>query len=77
MSFGGKGCQIEQPLEDAREKAAKKVGIGSVTLYKVGYIEEHARLRLKAQLRAEQAEAPPFPSGQFQVVYADPPWKYY
>lgn len=83
---------IELERGQARDIVAKKIGVSHATFQRATKIINEAPEDLKEKVRKgmsihyayksirrqEKHEAPPeLPMGEFDVLYADPPWKYY
>ena len=75
----------------ARDIVAKKVGLSPITFQRAVAILERASEDLKEKVRRgevsisyayemvrrrERPATPPLPEGEFNVIYADPPWEY-
>lgn len=76
----------------ARDLTAKKSGLSPTTYYRAKVVLDEASEELKQKCRKgkisinaahiqvkrakKHAEAPELPSGKFDVIYADPPWRY-
>jgi len=83
----------EEYTREAYTRAAKHVGLGGRTLRKAEEVFEkasedivkdvltgktsisHAHTKIKR--REKHENPPPLPEGIFDVIYADPPWRYY
>lgn len=90
--LAGKTLSSNELKGQARDIVASKVGVSATTFQRATVILEKGSEKLKEKTRkgkvsisfayqtiktAEKHETPPLlPKGEFDVLYADPPWKY-
>lgn len=91
MSEGGKGISFDTPLV-AASKAARAVGLSPTTYHRAKTVLEKASPEMiqkvrngktsiayayqSLKLHQKHTNPPPLPEGLFDVILADPPWKY-
>jgi len=66
----GKVAQADVVSKKANESTKEKLRKGDISIYRAYKIVK------KEERKQKKIESPPLPEGEYNVIYADPPWRY-